>query len=97
MVCYSVPASAAILLYASRKGAHRESQSLHLLNLLLGAGAIMLIIDHYWNGELFLIGPNLVSDLMLGVMMTLGVVLFWGLLVFTGKISTQNPINTKAQ
>ena len=38
----------------------------------------MLVIDHFWNNELFLIGGNIGSDILLGVLMTLGATVAWG-------------------
>ena len=87
MVCYAVPLSLAAILFVARKRFIKDSTELLSLNLLLSGGAAMLIIDHFWNGELFLIGANIYSDLLLGVLMTAGVFVFWGIIIAAGKIS----------
>jgi hypothetical protein len=55
------------------------------LNLLLAGGAVFGIIDHAWNGELFLIGPDIVSDLLLGVAITAAIVGVWSVLNYFDK------------
>jgi hypothetical protein len=85
MVCYSVPLLASIILFLKGKYIQKNDRSLRLLNIILGGGAFMLVIDHVWNGELFLIGNDIVSDLLLGVMMTIGAVVFWSVILFAEK------------
>ncbi len=96
MTCYSVPVTVAIVLFAARKVLGNNSYSLKLLNLLLAAGSVMLVIDHWWNQELFLLGDGLASDLFLGVLMTLGTVVFWGILLKTGQFKTKDIANARA-
>ena len=66
-----------MILFIARKYFGVEFKSASLLNKILGGGAVMLIIDHWWNNELFLLGENLGSDLFLGVLMTAGAIMFW--------------------
>lgn len=49
-------------------------------------------IDHLWNGELSLIGPNILSDLALGITITVGIFCFWEILVMRDKITTKKPL-----
>ncbi|NIP40175.1 MAG: hypothetical protein GTN39_01495, partial [Candidatus Aenigmarchaeota archaeon] len=56
-------------------------------NLLLLGGSLFGIIDHFWNGELFLLGPNLLADLSLGATITGGIFATWGVIVFREKIT----------
>lgn len=49
-------------------------------------------IDHLWNGQLFLIGPNLLLDLALGTIITLGIFCLWEILVMTDKATTKKPL-----
>ena len=57
------------------------------LNLMFLGGAIFGFLDHLWNGELFLIGPNLFSDLALGFTITAGIIGSWGIINYTPKIT----------
>jgi hypothetical protein len=79
MVCYIVPVAGSIAHFFARKKIpswkHSQKQRT-LTNLLLG-GAIFGVVDHLWNGELFLIGPNIAKDLMLGVTITVTIVGVW--------------------
>jgi hypothetical protein len=82
MACYSIPLIAAIVIFATRKHLQEKIPRINWLNQLLAGGAVMLIIDHLWNGELLLIGENVLLDLALGFAMTAGVFLFWLILVY---------------
>lgn len=84
MVCYVVPAIAAVVQYAARKNILSLKASIHQLwlSFLLIGGTVFGIVDHLWNGELFFIGPNISSDLLLGVMITASILMVWGFIVF---------------
>ena len=79
MGCVTIPAIAACVHYFMRKKKPewKASQKHKWLNLLWAGGAIFGIIDHAWNKELFMISPNLFSDLMLGVTITVVIYLAW--------------------
>ena len=64
-MCYAVPAAGAVITTAI--WSKTKSVKVWWLNMLLWGGAIFGVIDHLWNGELFLISKNIISDLMLGV------------------------------
>ena len=87
MVCYAVPTVAAIIHYATRKNISGWKSSVyHLwLTLLLLGGAIFGVVDHLWNGELFLIGENIGFDILLGSVITLVTIIIWALLVIVDK------------
>ncbi|HIH97701.1 MAG TPA: hypothetical protein HA346_01650 [Thermoplasmata archaeon] len=85
MVCYVVPLGVAILVVGLSKFLPRK-HSISWLELLLFGGSICLIMDHLWNGELFLIGENVASDLALGLVMTTVLVLFWYVMVLVAKL-----------
>lgn len=79
-MCYSVPLIATLILNGVIKAKKIENPRLKQLNFLLLGGSVMLVVDHWWNKELFLIGENIVSDLLLGFAMTGAVLVFWWLL-----------------
>ena len=87
MVCYAVPTIAAITHHATRKDISSWKTSKHQLwlTLLLVGGAIFGVVDHLWNGELFLIGENLVFDLLLGVVITIVTIAIWAVIVVFDK------------
>ena len=93
MVCYLVPMFAAIVHSGLRKNSNKLKANPYQgwLSLLLAGGAIFGIIDHLWNGELFLIGPNLMSDLALGAIITLGIVCVWGIAVMVDRMAVRKP------
>lgn len=87
MVCYAVPLVAAIAHSISRKKITNWKNNVHhlWLGLLLAGGAIFGVVDHLWNGELFLIGENIVSDLLLGVVITTVMFVSWAIIVLYDK------------
>lgn len=89
MVCYAIPTVAALIHYGSRKKVSSLRTSVHQkwLNLLLAGGALFGIVDHVWNGELFLIGNNIVSDLLLGTTITIVITFAWLVLVAFDNLS----------
>jgi len=94
MVCYAVPAVAAIVHYGLRKtkSSWKKSTSQLWLSLLLSGGAIFGIVDHLWNGELFLFGENLILDLLLGVTITFTIIIAWFIVVNLKKTSLEKPL-----
>lgn len=87
MVCYTIPLAAGIINAVRRKTSHKKDKEGFWLNLLFGGASLFGVIDHMWNGELFLIGPNLVSDLALGTTITAGVLASWGIIVHKEAIT----------
>ncbi len=85
MVCYIVPTVAAIVHGILRKKVPRlkNDPKQQWLSFLLVGAAIFGIVDHLWNGELFLIGKDVISDLMLGFAILAIVLVVWGLFVVT--------------
>ena len=85
-MCYLVPTAAAI----TTTFIWKKSGSLKLwwLSLLFYGGSLFGIIDHLWNGELFLISENWVKDLALGVVITASIVLAWNIVILLAK---KNP------
>jgi hypothetical protein len=97
MVCYAVPMVAAVVHYATRRNIISWKTSVHQLwlGLLLLGGAIFGIVDHLWNGELFLIGENIVSDLLLGVAITVSIFVIWAIIITLDKTAKKTPLKTQ--
>lgn len=75
MVCYIVSLAALILVHvAGKTKKHFYDKQLELL--LLG-GATFGVVDHLWNGELFLISDNWFWDAALGFVITASIFLVW--------------------
>ncbi|MCX6694908.1 MAG: hypothetical protein NTU61_01240 [Candidatus Altiarchaeota archaeon] len=93
MVCYAVPATAAIAVYALRKtnSSIKGKTDYYLLNLLLLGASIFGFVDHLWNGELFLISEKPLMDLALGATITLTVFASWGIIVALEKAKATKP------
>ncbi len=85
-MCYTVPAAAAILTTFMRSNNKRAP--LFSLMLMFYGSALFGIIDHLWNGELFLISENWAKDLGLGVVITIATILAW---VVVLSIVKKNP------
>jgi len=83
MVCYLIPLAAAVVHTVLRRNVHSMRGDRHQLwlGMLLAGGALFGVVDHLWNGELFLLSGNLVSDLLLGVTITVTIVASWAFIV----------------
>jgi len=84
-MCYTVPTVSAII--TSAIWFKTKDVKTWWLALLFGGGAMFGIIDHWWNGELFLISENILSDLALGVVISLGIFMFWKVILVSVKIN----------
>ena len=84
-MCYTVPLAGAVVTTA----AWRKTRSVKVwwLTLMFYGGALFGVIDHFWNGELFLISENIISDLLLGVTITAIILVSWGVMVIRSKTS----------
>ena len=87
MVCYIVPTATAIAVYGLRKSKKEWKENVHYywLNLLLLGSAIFGVVDHLWNGELFLISEKPLIDISLGVTITIVIFVAWKLIVVLDK------------
>jgi len=94
MVCYTVPMIAAIGHIIMRRNITSWKESAHhlWLSLLLGGGAIFGLVDHWWNGELFYIGDNIIMDLSLGVAITITILVIWTIMFTLDKTKSKKPI-----
>ena len=84
-MCYVVPLVIILIINGFEK--HKKIFIAHLdrLNLLMFGGVTMLVVDHLWNGELFLVGPNIIQDLALGFAMSGVVIIAWALIALIEK------------
>ncbi len=57
------------------------------LTLMFGGGALFGVIDHLWNGELFLISENIASDLILGVAIVIVILICWAATLVCSKVN----------
>jgi len=89
-MCYLGPTTAAIVTTFMWKT--KKTLKTFWLMLMFYGGALFGVIDHLWNGELFLVSKEWVKDLSLGVVITVGIILAWaGILV----LAKRNPsLNT---
>ncbi len=94
MVCYVVPTIAALVHGTLRKKVDSLKKNNYQLwlNLMLAGAGIFGFIDHLWNGELTLIGPNLANDLLLGVTITLVTIALWAALVTYDKAKHKHAV-----
>ncbi len=81
-LCYTIPTITAIIVSFIRKP---NRPDITWLKLLLFGAAIFGLIDHLWNGELFLIGKNPVKDIALGITITAVTFAVWGIIVAVAK------------
>ena len=84
-MCYTIPIAGAIATSFIWK--KKKTPKLWWLNLMFYGGALFGVIDHLWNGELFLISENIIKDLLLGVVISLGILVFWFIILVLSKIS----------
>lgn len=84
-MCYAVPIAGAVV--ASLVWRRKRGVGVWWLMLLFYGGALFGLIDHLWNGELFLISENIASDLLLGVVITLGIVIVWRIILSASKFN----------
>lgn len=84
-MCYTVPLAGAIVTTAA--WSKTKDVKVWWLTLMFYGGGLFGVIDHLWNGELFLISENIVSDLLLGVTITAITLVCWGIMVIYSKVN----------
>ncbi|MFH0731712.1 MAG: hypothetical protein V2A72_02170 [Candidatus Omnitrophota bacterium] len=84
-MCYAAPLAGAIVTTIAW-GKTKDVKTWWLMLMLYG-GALFGLIDHLWNGELFLISENIASDLLLGATITAAILIVWKATVFLSKRS----------
>ena len=84
-MCYTLPLAGAVV--TSVVWSKTKSVKMWWLALMFYGGALFGVIDHLWNGELFLISENVASDLFLGATITAIIFLAWGIMLKMAKVS----------
>ena len=84
-MCYTAPLIGAIV--TSTAWGKTKSVKVWWLTLMFWGGALFGVIDHLWNGELFLISENWIMDLALGFTITGGILGSWGIIISMPKIT----------
>jgi hypothetical protein len=84
-MCYTVPLAASII--TTIRGRQKKEPKSQWLNLMLYGGTLFGVIDHLWNGELFLVSSSWVRDIALGFAITAAIFAGWGIIVGLSKVS----------
>ena len=84
-MCYTIPLVGAVATSMAWK--KTKNVKVWWLTLMFYGGALFGVIDHFWNGELFLISENIVSDLLLGATITAIILVTWGITVVWSKVN----------
>jgi hypothetical protein len=81
MTCFVIPLLATFAHYGMKKKipALQADPKQGWLTMMLGGASVFGVIDHLWNGQLFLVSPNIGWDLLLGTTITGAVVGLWAL------------------
>lgn len=93
-MCYLGPVSAAVV--TSFIWQKKKTLKLFWLMLLFYGGALFGVIDHLWNGELFLISENWAKDVLLGAVITAGTFLLWVVILALAKRNQSLNVYIKA-
>lgn len=84
-MCYVVSIAAAAV--TSLAWSRSKSIKVWWLTLMFYGGALFGVIDHLWNGELFLVSVNTPKDLILGVLIVVTTILLWGIMLLLSKFN----------
>ncbi len=84
-MCYVVSIAAAAVTSLTWK--RNRSIKVWWLTLMFYGGAMFGVIDHLYNGELFLVSANTPKDLVLGVLIVVATTLLWGMMIFLSKFN----------
>ncbi len=84
-MCYIGPVIGAVV--TSGVWSKTKNVKVWWLTLMFYGGALIGVIDHLWNGELFLISESITNDLLLGVAMVAGIFIVWGITAIYSKVN----------
>ncbi len=82
-MCYAIPLAGAVI--TSLVWRKKREPKIWWLNLMFYGGALFGVIDHLWNGELFLVSENIVKDLLLGVVISASMLVCWFIILALSK------------
>jgi hypothetical protein len=85
---------AAVAHIIMRKNITSWKESTHhlWLSFILAGGAIFGLVDHWWNGELFLIGENIIMDILLGFTITIAIIVIWAVIRTLDKLKVKKTV-----
>jgi hypothetical protein len=84
-MCYVAPVMGAVV--ASAAWSKTKNIKVWWLSLMFYGGALFGVIDHLWNGELFIISENMVSDLLLGIAIVVVILVVWRVTVIYSRVN----------
>ena len=84
-MCYTEPLLGAAI--SSLVWQKTKSVKVFWLLLMFCGGAMFGLIDHFWNGELFCLPKEPVSDLLLGAVISVSILIAWTALVLAAKVN----------
>ncbi len=95
MACYIIPLMATLVHYGLRKKvlAPGANPRQGWLTMMLGGASVFGVVDHAWNGEIFLVSSNPGWDLALGAAITAAVTGLWALATASSR---RSPAKTAA-
>jgi hypothetical protein len=91
MTCYVVPTAVAVLSVAFRRKYAIHTKYAQWFTIIFAGGSIFGFVDHMWNGELFLVGPSFMGDMLLGLAITATLLTSWAAMVYADTRGTHNP------
>jgi hypothetical protein len=84
-MCYAGPLAGAVISHTI--WSRTKSVKVWWLTLMFYGGALFGVVDHWWNGELFLISDKIARDLLLGVAISAIILLVWGVMLRLVKVN----------
>lgn len=89
-MCYTVPLAGAVV--TSIAWNRTKSIKVWWLSLMFYGGALFGAIDHLWNKELLLISEHIISDLLLGALITAIILVSWiAIVIYSRRNPTISP------
>ncbi len=84
-MCYAGPLAGAVITHTI--WSRTRSVKVWWLTLMFYGGALFGVVDHWWNGELFLVSDKIGRDFLLGVVIS-GLILFvWSVMLKLVKVN----------
>jgi hypothetical protein len=93
MTCYVVPTTIALLSVIFRRKFSLHTKYAQWFTMMFSGGSVFGFVDHLWNGELLLIGPNIANDLLLGAIISAALLVGFIISVKADKASLKSLAN----